>query len=40
MFENAYLGETCPHSDMGMWKFFLNGWEIVKLGQDGDNFLA
>ena len=40
LLKNAYLGEICPHLDMEIWYFFLNGREIVKLGLDGDNFLA
>ena len=40
MLKNPYLGETSPHLDMEMWSFFLNGWDIVKLGSDSDNFSA
>ena len=39
-YKNTYLGETCPHLDMEIWYFFLNGWEIVKLGLDSDNYLT
>ena len=40
MLKNVYLGETCLHWDMEIWNFFLIGWEIVKLGLDGDIVLA
>ena len=38
--ENAYLGETHLQLDREIWYFFLNGWEIVKLWLDGENFSA
>ena len=40
LLKDMYLGETCPHQDMEIWSFFLNGWELVKLGLDSDNLLA
>ena len=35
---NMYQGEICPQLDMKIQYFFLNGWDIVKLGLDSDNF--